>query len=265
MLMVDKDEVKYIYKAIVCNLKKIVEYKLSFISQTIMMFINNIFFLIFWSITFKVSGNNLEFTMKNILYLWSISTIAFGICKVVLGGIDNINKYFISGDMDSYLTQPKNVFINIATSKCHFSAFGDFLYGIIIGIIVAENLLNFLVIIMYGIFASIIYASIMTTIRSLVVFIGDVDELADKYEHTFLINFCLYPEELFGKLTKVILYTIIPVGYIVYMPVKNLFSFNIWNLFIIFIATIIYVIIAKIMFNKVLKKYESGNSISLKV
>lgn len=265
MLMEVKNNFKYIIKSIKCNLKSVIEYRNSFIIQTVFMFINNGFFLIFWNVVFRISNNQTNgIEMKEIYYLWTIPTISYGISYFLFGGIANIGKNIITGGLDSYLTQPKNVFINIATSKCDFSACGDLLYGLVIGVAASNNILDYFKILGYSLLGSIIFIATMTIIRSLAVFVGDIDDMAERYEHTFLINFSVYPEEIFGKFIKFMLYTIVPAGYIVHLPIKLIRSFSITKFLILIIAIVIYVIIAIIMFKKALKNYESGNAMALK-
>jgi len=265
MLTAVKNNIRYIKKAMKCNLKSVIEYKSSFILQTIFMFVNNGFFLIFWNVVFGINNNQTNgIEMKEIYYMWAISTIGYGIAYFFLGGISNIGKYIVNGGLDSYLTQPKNVFINIATSKCDFSACGDLIYGLLTGILASENILDYLEILGYSVLGGIIFVATMTIIRSLAVYIGDVDEMAERYEHTFLINFSVYPEEIFGVLVKFVLYTIVPAGYIVHLPIRLIKDFSLIGFSLLILAVIIYVLIAVIIFKKAIKNYESGNSMALK-
>ena len=265
MLMEVKNNLRYIKNAMKCNLKSVVEYKSSFILQTLFMFVNNGFFLIFWNVVFGINNNQTNgIEMKEIYYLWSIPTISYGLAYFLFGGIASIGKNIITGGMDSYLTQPKNVFINIATSRCDFSASGDLLYGLVMGILASNNILDYLEILGYSILGSIIFIATMTIIRSMAVFVGDVDEMAERYEHTFLINFSVYPEEIFGKVIKFMLYTLVPAGYIVHLPIRLIRDFNILHFLLLILAIAIYVIIAVNIFKKALKNYESGNSMALK-
>lgn len=265
MLMEVKRNLNYIKKAIIYNLKSALEYKTSFLTQAVFMFINNSFFLVFWKIVFNISSNQTNgLQMKNILYLWAIPTIGFGLSHLLFGGVENISKNLIDGGMDSYLTQPKNAFINIATSKCDFVAFGDLTYGLFVGIFAANNIQEYLLIVFYGILACIIMTATMTIIRSLAGFVGEIEELAERYEHVLLINFSVYPEEIFGKIVKLVLYTIVPAGYIVHLPIQIIHKFNIIQFSILIIATIIYIIIARVIFKEALNRYESGNAMILK-
>lgn len=265
MLMEAKNNIRYIKNALKCNLKSIIEYRTSFIIQALFMFINNGFYLIFWNVVFGINNNQInDINMKEIYYLWSIPTISYGFVYLLFGGISNISKNIVTGGMDSYLTQPKNIFINIATSRCDFSACGDLLYGLVIGIAAVSNINEYLLILGYSIIGAIIHIATMTIIRSLAVFLGDIEEMAERYEHTFLITFTVYPEEIFGKIVKIILYTLVPAGYIAHLPIRLIFNFNLTNFIGLIIATVVYVLIAIVMFKKVLKNYESGNAMALK-
>ena len=138
MLTEVKNTLKYLLLSIKYNLKSAMEYKKSFIIQTIFMLVNNGFFLIFWNIVFDVNQGNVNgLVMKDILYLWSIPVASWGIVSFVFGGIRELNKYIVNGQLDSFFVQPKSMILNIATSKSDFGGFGDLLYGFIIGIYVS--------------------------------------------------------------------------------------------------------------------------------
>ena len=146
MLTGAKNLFKFLKMNIKCNISAALEYKKSFFIQAGFMFINNFFFLIFWFIVFSTNGDNIEgVTMNDILYLWSLPTIAYGIAYFIFGGVYNLGKYLIEGTLDTFLIQPKNVILNVATSSTSFSAFGDLMYGIVLGIIAVTLVSGFTV------------------------------------------------------------------------------------------------------------------------
>lgn len=269
MLMVVKNlynNLRFFASALKCSMKSAMEYKISFIIQSIFMFVNNGFFLIFWMIVFRASGDNINgVTIDTILYLWSIPVISFGVTYFFFGGADNINTYIISGQMDSYMLQPKHPLLSILTSKCSFSAFGDLMYGIILGLIVAKlDILNFILILAFGIFGAIFYVSATIILRSLAVWLGDTETIARKYMDSFMTQFSIYPEQIFSGVLKVILYTVVPVAYMSYMPINVVIHFDIVQTLIIFGVGILYMTLAIFVFNKAMKSYESGNTISMR-
>ena len=120
---------------VVYNVKQSVNNKKSFIIQTIAMFINNFVFIFFWQILFNNKGGNINgITMADILYLWSIPTIGFGIAFFCFGGIETLCQDIINCNLDLYLTRPKNSLISTLTSRSILSAMGDLLFGIVCGI-----------------------------------------------------------------------------------------------------------------------------------
>ncbi len=269
MLMVAKsilNNLRFFVKAVKCSIKSAMEYKISFITQSIFMFLNNGVWLLFWGIIFNVNGSDINgVTFNSILYLWSLPVISFGIGYFFFGGMDNISNYIISGQMDSYMLQPKHPLLNVLTSKCNFSAFGDLIYGLIIGLFAVNfDIVRYIILILLGVLGSTIYISTSVIFRSISVWFGDTDVIAKKYTDTLLTTFSIYPEQIFSSTIKIILYTVIPVGYMAFMPINFVITFNIIYLIYTIIGCIVFMIVAIIVFNKAMKCYESGNTISMR-
>lgn len=265
MLMEVKNNIRYLINALKVSIKSAMAYKVSFIIQSVFMIINNGFFLIFWKVIFNNTGESGDMSFDNILYLWSISTMAYGIAYFFFGGIKKINEYILNGTMDSFILQPKNLLLNVISSKCTFSAFGDFLYGFVICIIVTHfDIPKILLILVLAIIGSGFFISTEIIFRSLAVWIGDTNSIATRYTETLLTTFSTYPENIFSVGIKVLLYTVIPAAYVVYLPIKLSVNFNIWTFLSILVMVIIYVTIAILVFNKAMKSYESGNNMSMK-
>jgi ABC-2 type transport system permease protein len=81
----------------------------------------------------------------------------------------------------------------------------------------------------------------------------------------FLLNFSLYPDSIYRREVKLIMYTLLPAGFIIFMPIKLLSAFS-WNgLLILMAVDAFYVTAAYLFFRKGLEKYESGNLISARL
>ena len=265
MLMEVKNTLIYLLLSIKYNLKSAMEYKKSFIIQTIFMIINDGFFLIFWAVVFNVNNGNINgLEMRDILYLWSIPVASWGLISFVFGGIRELNRYIINGELDSYFVQPKNMILNIATSKTDFGGFGDLLYGLVIGIFASNSILEYLEILMYIVIASLITFSTIIIIRILAIWIGEVEQIAHIYENSLFITFSTYPYEIFGNFTRFLMFTIAPTAYVVHLPIKLIGKFDLKIFLIVILAAIFYFILARTIFYKSIKKYESGNNIAMK-
>lgn len=256
---------RFIFLSLKCNIMSAMTYKKSFIIQTIFMMINNGFFMIFWLTLFNVQDGNMNgITMKDVFYAWSIPTIGYGLAYFFFGGMDYLHHYIVEGGLDFFLTQPKNVFLSLAVSKCNFSAFGDFLYGEIIACIASDTIFEFFKIQAFAIIAMIVIICAFTSIRCLAIWWGDIESIVKSYSYDFVINFSSYPERIFGEGTKILTYTIIPAAYIVYIPARLIENFEISLFLILLCAVSILVVITTKLFKLVLKRYESGNSMSMR-
>lgn len=260
------NNLRFILYSIKCNVSISMAYKKNFIMQIILMVFSNAFFLVFWATVFGANSGDINgLVFNDVLCLWSIGTISYGLANFVFGGVNELNKYIITGTLDSYLLQPKSVILNVLTSKCDLSAFGDIVYGMLIGIFaVGGNILGYLQILFFSVIAMLIYLAINITIRTLSIWIGDVENLASTYEYSLYITFSTYPEQIFKNGVKLLLYTVIPVVYSAYFPVRIINNFNWGYLGIVILAVIVYLIIASVIFKKGLKKYESGNSMLMR-
>ena len=74
-----------------------------------------------------------------------------------------------------------------------------------------------------------------------------------------LITFATYPEKLFTGAVKVVLYTVVPAGFVAYIPVGLLHEWD-WGWALVLLAgTIGSVSVASTTFTVGLRRYQSGN------
>lgn len=266
MLTAVKRYFRFFKESMKCNFKSIAEYKSSFLVQTIFMFLNNGFFLLFWYVVIAASGEKAgDITLNKILYIWSVPVISFGVAFFFFGGVRELGRHILEGTLDVYLTQPKNVILNVMCSSMEFAAAGDLIYGIVVGLIATEfNLLRFGFLVILGAMGAVFYICVETILRLLTVFIGNTDNIEHTYINTLMISFASYPSEIYGSGIKFLLYTVIPSAYISFVPIDFITTFNIKYLLWFFGAMIVFVAITAALTKFALKRYESGNSIALR-
>lgn len=255
---------KYMLMCVFYNVKESVSNKKSFIIQTIAMFINNYVFIFFWQVLFNNKGGSINnINMNDILYLWSIPTMGYGIAHFCFGGLHRLCQDITNGNLDIYLTKPKNSLISVLTSDSVLSAMGDFLFGLVCGIVaVRAHPLKILFILLLAVISGFITVSALTCIRLLSFWIGDISNAAHKYTNSLFITLTIYPEGMFPGVIKFLMYTVIPAAYVAHVPVKLMNTFSV-ALFIALIAVLVLSwMLMMFMYNKGLKKYESGNGVT---
>ena len=256
--------IKYLWLCVCYNVKESISNKKSFIIQTIAMFINNFVFILFWQVLFNNKGGSINgINLQDILYLWSIPTIGYGIAFFCFGGIDTLCKDIVDGNLDIYLTKPKHSLISVLTSKSILSAMGDLLFGVVVGMIAVNfNPIKILAILALGLIAGVLTTSIITCVKLLSFWLGDISNATQKYTHSLFITLTIYPERMFPDIIKFVMYTAIPAAYVAHVPVGIMKTFSFKGIAIIFIAAIFFVTLMFFMYSKGLKKYESGNGVT---
>ena len=266
MLTAVKKFLRFLKMNMKCNLLSAVEYRKSFLIQAIFMMVNNFFFMIFWLTVFRANGNEIHgLTIRDICYLWSFSTIAYGIANFLFGGAKDLGKYILEGTFDTYLIQPKNIIMNVASSSSDFTAVGDLVYGLIVGLYAVEGSLGkYVILILISIFCSIFYICTNTLIKLLTVWIGDTENISRVYYYTLLVTFSSYPEQIYGGFIKFLIYTIIPAGYISFVPIHFISTFDSIHLLILFVAALAYIALTAMVTKAALNRYESGNAMVMR-
>lgn len=264
MLMEVKNQFKVSFLSIKYNIIREMVNPLSFILNVLFMMLNNATFIIQWIILFTIKDNIAGYTLKEVLEMWAFSAGCYGVWSVFFYTSKNLPSYIIEGKLDNYLVQSKNILISVLTSSTSISAIGDLLYGIILFTIVNFNIFNILLFIILIILGGLIVTSFVVILSSLTFFIGNSSTISEQFT-SILINTSTYPISIYKKAIQIILFTIIPVGIIIHLPVEIIKCFNIYSFLVILGFTILIVFIAFKLFYLGLKKYSSSNLMNARV
>ena len=237
--------------------------KFTFFSNIIFMVLNNACFIVQWIILYAIKEDVGGYSFKQVLLLWGLAAGGYGIShfffKESFKLSDNIN----SGKLDNYLIQPKNVLLSLITSNVEVSALGDLLYGIILLFFYGFNIKVLLLFILFSITSGLIITSIAVITGSFSFWFGKSDVFADTV-NGLMTNFATYPEGIFNGIIKTLFYTIIPLGFSIYLPIQIMSCFNLFNTIVVILITIFLVILAFIVFYRGLRKYSSTNLMNVR-
>ena len=247
------------------NLQSAMEYRASFITQSLGMFLNNAFFIFFWWVIFQKVSSIGGYGFKEVMLVWALSAATFGAVHVVFGNVRRLPEIIMNGELDTFLLQPKNVYVNVQCSRMELSAWGDLIFGFVLFFAIfgldPGRLLLFILFISAG---GLLMGAVLISAGTLTFFIGNSSTIS-RMVMEFLLNFSLYPDSIYGKEIKLIMYTIIPAGFIVFMPIRLLTAFSWYGLLILLAVDTLYIAAAYLFFRKGLEKYESGNLISTRL
>lgn len=258
MLMAVKNQIKVTLLSIKYATMREMLNKTTFLVNIIFMIINNASFIIQWIILYSLKNDVGGYTFKQVLLLWGIAASVYGLSHFAFQNAFSLSDTITNGKLDAYLVQPKSVLISVITSKIEASAIGDMIYGLIMLFISGVTIPKVLLFILFTICGGTIITAFAIINASLSFWFSKSDMIADT-ANRLIICFDTYPEGIFKGLAKIMLFTIIPVGFMSYFPVRVMTQFDLNLTLSVMFMTVLSAFLAFWMFYKGLKKYSSSN------
>ena len=248
------------------NFMSAFEYKISFFTQVIFMALNDAIFLIYWMVLFKKIGTTINgYGLKEVMFLWSVVAVGFGASVIIFGNSNFISKIIYSGELDTYLLQPKSVLLNVLSSRTILSGWGDFIYGLVLFSFSQEaTLKSVLLFFVFSVLVVIVFTSVRVFYHSLTFFLGNAEELAQTSSE-LVVAFSLYPGSVFKGPESWLLHSLIPAGLVAYIPAELFRKFNLTGFAVLVFSDLIILLISVLFFHIGLKRYESGNRIGARL
>lgn len=248
------------------NFLSLMEYKVSFLTSIVSMFINNTIFVACWYFFFLRFWTIWWMDFWNFALLSSIMIWVFVIIHIFFWWYINIPQMIEQWKLDSQLLLPKNILVRILASRMDSSAFWDLLYIVLLMFFIPD-LSIFLI--LKIIFVSILWAA--TYLWFLLIFISMAFHFwSSKNLVKWVLEAILwpghYPPWIFEwTILKYIFMTILPVFYIVFLPYELALNFS-WKWIIILILwSLFFITIWVFSFYFWLKKYESWSMMNTNV
>ena len=228
------------------------------------MILNNACFIIQWVIIYSLKNNVGGYSFKQILLLWGIAAGTFGVAHFFFKEAFDLSDTINTGKLDAYLIQPKNVLISSITSSVEVSCIGDMIYGWIMLFLYGFSIKNALLFLFFSITGGLVIASLAVIFGSLSFWFGRVEIVANTI-NSLMTTFATYPEGIFKGFVKVLFYTLLPIGFVNYIPINLLKEFSLLQFGIVVFITILFIALAFFLFYKGLKRYSSSNLMNARV
>lgn len=245
------------------NLQMALEYRASFVSQIVGMFINDGLWLVFWALYFTRFPVIRGWERADVLILWAVLTLGYGLLTGFFGNALRLSELILQGQLDYYLVLPKDVLLHSLLGRMYFTAWGDALFGLIVFLLFGQPTpLRLVLFLTVAVIVGIILVAFFVLAHSLTFFIGSSQLVAQQLTNA-MIHFSTYPGSIFQGAVKIILYTLIPAGFINTIPVALLRVFD-WRLLAeLTLVALVLVVAARWLFYAGLRRYESGNLLNL--
>lgn len=246
------------------NVAAVVEYRFSFLIQFLGMMVNNAAFLVFWVVLLGHTGSIGGWGFGDILFLWALGPAAFGLAHVVFGNVRQMGALILQGDLDVYLLQPKDPLFHALISRTIPSAWGDLLYGFLLLPFITLDPVRMGLFLVFTVTGALLFVGTFGLVQTLAFWLGNISGIAQAVTE-FMLNFTLYPETVFPQEMRWVFYSLIPAGFLVFLPLHVLRTLDgIWVPVIVAAAVGLCVLNA-VVFRAGLKRYESGNAVGARI
>lgn len=237
----------------------------AFLLESSSMIVNNLIFFSIWWIFFRQFKEIDGWTFQDMLVLIAVGTGSYGLMGVCFGGIKNLSRMILNGDLDPFMTQPKNLLLHIGGAKSFAKGWGHLMTAMLLifsqGI---PSLFSLSLIFLSILSGGLVFSAINIIAHSLPFWLGSVESVSKKYCDALFL-FTLYPTNIYSGLLQLVMFTLIPAGVISYLPVELVRNFSWSYLFLLMISSLIFMTLAFVIFYSGLKQYESGNKFGIRL
>ncbi|MBU0928270.1 MAG: ABC-2 family transporter protein [Spirochaetes bacterium] len=256
---------RFMGAAFAFNLKATLEYRVNFVLQFFGMLLNNAAFAAFWMVLIERTGAVGGYGFSDVMLVWAFVSTSFGLAHIVFGNVRHLGRIVMEGGLDVYLLQPKDVWVNVLSSRTIVSAWGDFAYGfIVLALTSGTDLQRFALFAALAVPGALIFAATFAAAESLAFFMGNSSAVSSALTE-FMLSFSLYPEGIYGPGMRWALYSIVPSGFVAFMPLRVFKSLD-WGLVpVLCLVAAVYVGLSYGLFRLGLGRYESGNRMDARV
>lgn len=261
-----KAELTFLRALTAVNLSSAMEYRASFITQIVGMFINNGIYFIFWLIFFQQFGAVRGYQMDDIYLLFAIVAFGYGIGYMFAANTGANLAYLIAqGRLDYYLVLPRNLLLHVIFSRMSVSTIGDVSFGLVAYLFTGRfHPLEILLFFVASLLAGLVFVGFLLIVGSLAFFMGNARYVSQQMSNAIL-TFSLYPNTLFSGAARFLLFTLIPAGFIGAVPVEIVKGHDGLLLAGLLGAVVVVWGLGTAVFYYGLRRYESGSALNVNV
>ena len=258
MLTAAKNQVRVCLLSIKYNIMREMVNKITFLTNVCFMVLNDASILVQWFILFRLREDVGGYTLREIMLLWGLTAASFGLSRILFARVFSLSELIISGKLDSFLVQPKNVLLSVMTSSTNISAVGDLLYGVARACACRPGVGEFLLFLLFTVTGTVVFTAFALLLGSLSFWLVRMDILQSQMTMG-MISFGTYPDGIFEGISRFLLYFIIPVGMAVWLPLHVIVNFDVRTFFALIGYACLLSGAAVAVFYRGLRRYASGN------
>lgn len=246
------------------NWRMQMEYRGAFISQLLAMFLNNSTWLAFWLLFFSRFPVVRGWSAPDVITLWAVCAAGFGLANAIFWNLHGLASMVAKGQLDVWLLYPRALLPHLALGKMSATALGDLSFGYAVYLILVKPDWAHLLLFNFLVFAvALLFVGFNIWRGSLGFIFGQAETLSEQWFFS-MITFSTYPNCLFDGWMKVVLYSLIPAGFVSGLPVEALHSMNLKAAALTLAGALTIAVSGYAVFEMGLRRYQSGNLLDMR-
>ena len=253
------NNLSFAWALLITNFRAAAALRGAFVVQIVFMMLNNLTFFVFWWALMRRVPDLRGWRLGDVQVLFGIVAAGFGLTVTLAGGVRHISRFIDDGELDTLLAQPKPVLLHALGLRLQASGFGDMVSGI--AFIASSGQVSWRaapVVLLAIVASALVILACGILFHSLTFWLGNLDTFARQLWE-LLITFALYPEPLFGGVLRLALFTLLPAGFVGYVPARLAHRPSAGLVALTIGAAAAYVLFAAAVFERGLKRYASGS------
>ena len=228
-----------------------------FWTQVTIMLVNDVVWVTFWLIFFRQVGEIRGWNTDQVLVLLAVLTTGSGFSLGLLHNVRRLGVMIGNGELDSTLALPVPTLPFVLVRRVAPIHVGDMAFGVVLFVGFCNPTPQRTAVFVGGcLTAAAICTGFLVLVGSLSFFVGR-SEAGDLGFHALLLT-SAYPVDIFTGATKVLLYTVVPAGFMTAAPSRLVDEFD--PLLAAGTAAIAAaaMLLGVVTFNRGLRRYTSG-------
>jgi ABC-2 type transport system permease protein len=257
-----------LYKTFVAqHLKKLMEYRIDFLTGALSFLINQVTNIVFIGIIFSQIPNLDGYLFYEIIFIYGFSLIPKGIDHLITDNLWKVAWFVVrKGDFDKYMTRPINPLLHVIMESIQFDALGELLIGIVLMVIssiklsISYTFVNVTLMIIAMLFGTLIFTSIKIACSAFAFKIKQSGSILQIFYMSS--DFAKYPVTIYNSVVRNIITYIIPFAFTAYYPASYILRGTnpLFNIGGVVVASVVLFAISLFIWNKELAAYESAGS-----
>lgn len=255
---------RYFLALLRASLKTTATLRAAYFTRALFSIVTHGAYLIVWFFLFHSVPALGGWRLEHVLFAYGLTVVAWGLVAFFAYGLRLLPRMIDTGELDTYLVQPRPVLLNVMAGSGRSSGLGEILFGFVLMFWAADRIgLPLWATGLFAFNATFIFGAMILGIASLGFWLRDFHDTAEMLYYTYNI-LASRPGPAFDGIIYVATLTIAPIAFMTHLPLEAVIEHKaaaiLWTAF----GTVATVVVSCAIFRTGLNRYESGNRFGIR-